>query len=54
MKKNNKKNFRLTKVDMSPEAIDGRLRELGQLYKLGIAIQSAKRIGKVNGLTIDD
>lgn len=32
---------------MSPEAIDRRLRELGQLYKLGMAIQKAKHIGKV-------
>lgn len=35
------------KFDMSPEAIDRRLRELGQLYKLGMAIQKAKHIGKV-------
>lgn len=34
------------KVDMSPEAVDRRLRELGQLYKLGMAIQQAKHIGK--------
>lgn len=33
--------------DMSPEAIDQRLKELGQLYKLGMAIQRAKHIGKV-------
>lgn len=32
---------------MSPEAIDRRLRELGQLFKLGMAIQKAKYIGKV-------
>jgi hypothetical protein len=35
------------KFDMSPEVIDRRLRELGQLYKLGVAIQKAKHIGKV-------
>jgi hypothetical protein len=35
------------KFNMSPEAIDRRLRELGQLYKLGMAIQEAKHIGKV-------
>ena len=35
------------KFDMSPEAIDRRLRELGQLYKLGMAIQQAQYIGKV-------
>ncbi len=34
-------------IDMSPEAIDRRLRELGQLYKLGMEIQKAKHIGKV-------
>jgi len=33
-------------VDMSPEAIDRRLRELGQLYKLGMAIRQAKYLGK--------
>jgi hypothetical protein len=33
---------------MSPEAIDSRLRDLAQLYKLGIAIQDARRLGKVN------
>ena len=35
------------KVDMSPEAIDRRLRELGQLYELGMSLQKAKKIGKV-------
>lgn len=35
------------KFDMSPEAIDRRLRELGQLYKLGMAIQHAKHLGKI-------
>ena len=35
------------KVDMSPEAIGRRLRELGQLYRLGMSLQKAKRIGKV-------
>jgi hypothetical protein len=34
-------------VDMSPQAIDRRLRELGQLYKLGMSLQKARRIGKV-------
>jgi hypothetical protein len=32
---------------MSPEAIDRRLRELGQLYRLGMSLQKARRIGKV-------
>jgi hypothetical protein len=36
------------KFDMSPEAIDHWLRKLEQLYKLGMAIQQAKHIGKVN------
>ncbi|HYU31249.1 MAG TPA: hypothetical protein VEW48_03740 [Thermoanaerobaculia bacterium] len=35
------------RVDMSPEAIDRRLRELGQLYRLGMSLQKARRIGKV-------
>jgi hypothetical protein len=39
---------RIIQVEMSPEAIDRRLLELAQLYKLGIAIQNARRIGKVN------
>jgi hypothetical protein len=34
-------------VDMSPEAIDRRLRELAQLYRLGVEIRDARRIGKV-------
>jgi hypothetical protein len=33
--------------DMSPEAIDQRIREVAQLYELGISIQSAKKLGKV-------
>jgi hypothetical protein len=37
----------LPKVDMSPEAIDRRLRELDQLYELGSSLQRAKKIGKV-------
>jgi hypothetical protein len=43
----NQNSDRPSKVDMSPEAIDRRLRELGQLYKLGISLQKAKKIGKV-------
>ncbi len=30
---------------MSPEAIDRRLRELGQLYELGIEIRTARWLG---------
>ncbi|UCH96699.1 MAG: hypothetical protein JSV88_07565 [Candidatus Aminicenantes bacterium] len=39
---------RIIQVEMSPEAIDRRLLDLAQLYKLGIAIQDARRLGKVN------
>ena len=33
------------RVDMSSEAIDRRLRELAQLYKMGMSIRRARRIG---------
>lgn len=39
---------RIRQVEMSPEAIDRRLLDLAQLYKLGIAIRDARRLGKVN------
>ena len=39
---------RIIQVEMSPEAIDRRLLDLAQLYKLGVAIRDARRIGKVN------
>ncbi len=39
---------RIIQVEMSPEAIDRRLLDLAQLYKLGIAIRNARRLGKVN------
>jgi hypothetical protein len=32
-------------VDMSPEAIDQRLRELGQLYRLGMSLRKARLLG---------
>jgi hypothetical protein len=38
-------------VDMSAEAIDQRLRDLGQLYKLGVSLRSARRLGRVRDLT---
>lgn len=38
------------KPDMSSKAIDRRLREVAQLYKLGIAIEGAHRLGKVKDL----
>lgn len=47
MKMKNRPDKKLYQFDMSPEAIDRRLRELGQLYKLGMAIQKAKHVGKV-------
>jgi hypothetical protein len=34
-------------VDMSPEAIERRLREVAMLYRLGISIGKARRIGRV-------
>lgn len=37
-------------VDMSPEAIDQRLRELGQLYELGVEIRSAQWLGTLKEL----
>lgn len=38
------------KIDMSPSAIDRRLRELAQIYRLGIAIKSARRLGKLQDI----
>jgi hypothetical protein len=35
------------KVDMSSEAIDRRLREVASLYRLGISIGNARRLGRV-------
>ena len=37
-------------IDMSPEALDQRIRDVAQLYKLGIALKDARRIGKVEQL----
>ena len=34
-------------VDMSPEAIEQRLRDVSDLYQLCLSLQSAKRIGTV-------
>ena len=34
--------------DMSPEAIDRRIRELAQIYKLGMSLRDAKWLGPVN------
>ncbi len=45
---------RIIKVEMSPEAIDRRLKDLAQLYKLGIAIRDARRLGKVNEIRLSE
>lgn len=37
-------------VDMSPDAVDQRLRDLTQLYKLGISVRDAKYLGTVEEL----
>ena len=33
--------------DMSPEAIDQRLRDLAQIYKLGMSLRDAKWLGPI-------
>lgn len=38
----------VTGVDMSPEAIDRRLRDLGQLYRVGRELANARYLGKVS------
>ena len=38
------------RVDVSPEAIDRRLRELGQLYELAMAINGARWLGTLEEL----
>jgi hypothetical protein len=42
--------IRTKTVDMSPEAIDRRLRELAGLYRLGMSLQGARRLGKLRDL----
>ena len=41
---------RKVEVDMSPEAIDRRLKEASQLNKLGRSIFTARKIGKVKDI----
>lgn len=41
-------------VDMSPEAIEKRLRDVAQLYKLGMEIERAKYLGKVSEIRNDE
>ena len=36
-------------TDMSPEAIDQRLRDLAQIYKLGMSLKGAQWLGPVEG-----
>ena len=40
------KSTRPRPVDMSPQAIDRRLRDVGQLYKLGMALRDARPVSK--------
>jgi hypothetical protein len=42
-----KKLRRISDCDMSPSAVDRRLRDLAQLYKLGMSIMRAKYVGPV-------
>ena len=37
---------------MSPEAIDQRLRDLSQIYQLGVSLRNAVRLGKVRDLRV--
>lgn len=37
-------------IDMSDEAIDRRLQEMGQLYELGIELRSARWLGQLDEL----
>ena len=39
---------------MSPEAVDQRLREVSQLFKLGMSIREAKYLGTVEALARDE
>lgn len=38
------------KVEMSPEAVDRRLRTLGQLYRLAKSLKTSRRLGKVKDI----
>lgn len=38
---------------MSPEAIERRLRDLAQLYRLGKSIEGSQKLGKVSNLESD-
>jgi hypothetical protein len=41
---------RTIEVDMSPEAVDQRLREMGQLYRLWLTMRQARFIGRAEDL----
>jgi len=38
------------RIDMSPAAIDRRLRDLSELHDLGVSLTQARRIGSVSQL----
>ena len=46
MKRDEPRQSRTAPTDMSPEAIDQRLRDVSQLRKLGLLIQEARPLGK--------
>jgi hypothetical protein len=50
MKKATKTTTRKAQVDMSPEGIDRRMRDLAQLYRLGVEIAKARPLGKLRQL----
>ena len=39
-----------SEVDMSPEAVDQRLRDVAQLYKLGVSLRDAELLGPVEDM----
>ena len=41
-------------IDMSPEAVDLRLQELAQLYRLGMALQEAQLLGSAEEVRCRD
>jgi hypothetical protein len=47
MKKATKATNKKVQVDMSPEGIDRRMRDLAQLYRLGVEIAKARPLGKL-------
>lgn len=45
---------RTIEVDMYPEALDRRLRDVAQIYKLGKSIEKARPLGKVRDAPAKD